>query len=963
MSFNSYSNYLGANRCCNGRINGSQGLQGPPGPKGPQGIIGATGAKGDTGATGSKGDTGATGSKGDTGATGSKGDKGATGSKGATGDKGDTGDKGATGDKGDKGATGATGATGASGAKGDKGDTGSTGSKGDKGDTGATGATGSTGDKGDKGDTGATGDKGDKGDTGATGDKGDKGDTGATGDKGDKGATGSTGSKGDTGDTGATGDKGDKGDTGATGATGATGSTGSKGDTGDTGATGSTGAKGDKGDTGTSPFLNTSISYGAGYTGVGYTGDVMVFGGLYVSGGIDPTFLTLEPQVSNPIPTGLTGIWVDNTNGNLKYNNATVYPTVVSVPTLDEVLTAGNSANNTILLGDPANPQLTTTYSSNGFSATDATGTPQYANTTTAGSIALQRDDGKSNTISPTEMTLTDTNDNSATYGIGQMILNNNSATQEIILTANINPPTIFIQNNGGDQTATLSATDLSAYNYDTGFNSSATLADIIALANSTFDLSATLIRGNTATNSIILNSSTDTATTTFNGLEVIIIETNSPPITNSCLLAPTNISNTQTDNSDPNNVLEQVSVLAQGTIATGYTIYDSVGSQKDQTSLSILNVPLLGTYIDYTKTTGITQAYLPFKYNGSEIFRYDTNGLKTANNKTIVLTDGTTTNTINYLGYTTRNTTTNATHYLNFSDTSTTGIGAIQKTAGLSCNPNTNTITATTFSGALSGTATNATNVGITSDNTAGTYYIPFVKTNGSGNKPLFIDDVTAPLTYNASTGLVSATGYTITGTPTTSSVASTFGQVGLVKITSVQVAITGSIGSQNLSFANLFNSTYKNYRIILQPTTQVAFTAYPSYSLQAFLGTSVPTIASLYGFEITSASTTTVVPVYTAGATISSAPLIFAVSSLTNKEIIFDVMNVGYANTSTQQVSLMCKSVYGNPGVSGASDRTITCSSLSGATITGLSIQQGSLGIGNNMTLEAVVYGYNQL
>jgi len=54
----------------------------------------------------------------------------------------------------------------------------------------------------------------------------------------------------------------------------------------------------------------------------------------------------------------------------------------------------------------------------------------------------------------------------------------------------------------------------------------------------------------------------------------------------------------------------------------------------------------------------------------------------------TIVITDGTTTNTINQSGYTTLNTSANSTNYLNFSDSSSTGVGAIQKTAGISCNP-----------------------------------------------------------------------------------------------------------------------------------------------------------------------------------------------------------------------------------------------------------------------------------
>jgi hypothetical protein len=65
-----------------------------------------------------------------------------------------------------------------------------------------------------------------------------------------------------------------------------------------------------------------------------------------------------------------------------------------------------------------------------------------------------------------------------------------------------------------------------------------------------------------------------------------------------------------------------------------------------------------------------------------------------------ITLTDGTTSNTINQNGYTTRNSVQNATYYLNFSDSSSTGVGAIQKTAGISCNPSTNILTATGYIG-----------------------------------------------------------------------------------------------------------------------------------------------------------------------------------------------------------------------------------------------------------------------
>lgn len=125
----------------------------------------------------------------------------------------------------------------------------------------------------------------------------------------------------------------------------------------------------------------------------------------------------------------------------------------------------------------------------------------------------------------------------------------------------------------------------------------------------------------------------------------------------------------------------------------------------------------------------------------------------------TIVITDGTTTNTINKSGYTTRNSVQNISHYLNFSDSSSTGVGAIQKTAGLSCNPSTNTITATTFVGDLSGnatsatTSTNTTNVNITDDNTSSTFYPVFVS-NNTGNLPLKVDKTTSPLSYVPSTG-----------------------------------------------------------------------------------------------------------------------------------------------------------------------------------------------------------------
>jgi ribosome-binding factor A len=59
-------------------------------------------------------------------------------------------------------------------------------------------------------------------------------------------------------------------------------------------------------------------------------------------------------------------------------------------------------------------------------------------------------------------------------------------------------------------------------------------------------------------------------------------------------------------------------------------------------------------------------------------------------------------------------------------------------------------------ITGNLNGTSSAIT---MTSDNSNVTCYIPFTKVLGTGSKTLFIDDVTGPLTYNPSTGLLTTT------------------------------------------------------------------------------------------------------------------------------------------------------------------------------------------------------------
>jgi hypothetical protein len=298
----------------------------------------------------------------------------------------------------------------------------------------------------------------------------------------------------------------------------------------------------------------------------------------------------------------------------------------------------------------------------------------------------------------------------------------------------------------------------------------------------------------------------------------------------------------------------------------------------------------------------------------------------------------GTATNATNCF---TQFTSTSASYYPVFTSSNSTGYYS-QNVGTMTYNPSTNSLTANTFNG-------NATKLNTTSDNSATTSYILFSQGTAGSGKTIYQDDTTTPLSYTPSTSTLSATNFS--GLLDTG---------GLVYLSTGSQAITGSASATNINLTGIFNSTYKNYRIVLYPTTQVSFTAYPNYSLTAFLGSgTLPTTASLYGFEITSASSAVVSPVYTASATISSVPLVLAVSQLVNHQTIIEVENVGYSATATQSIGLKCKSFYNNPGITGASDRSISAVNVSGSTITGLTLQQSAITSGT-MTIGWTIYGY---
>jgi hypothetical protein len=196
--------------------------------------------------------------------------------------------------------------------------------------------------------------------------------------------------------------------------------------------------------------------------------------------------------------------------------------------------------------------------------------------------------------------------------------------------------------------------------------------------------------------------------------------------------------------------------------------------------------------------------------------------------------------------GYRTINTTANATYYLNFSDASTSGVGDIQKTAGIECNPLTKTITATTFSGSATGVLT-------TSDNTNTTCYIAFSKTTAGANTALYLDDITGPLTYNPVSGaigtsIVNCNRYDATGTTSSGTV---FNNVGSGNTSYSNSCTTGSVSiaslAQTTGSVNIGSTTATTGVCSIRPplvlSRQLRTTNNPSYP---------PTTSLDLGFQV---------------------------------------------------------------------------------------------------------------
>jgi hypothetical protein len=287
----------------------------------------------------------------------------------------------------------------------------------------------------------------------------------------------------------------------------------------------------------------------------------------------------------------------------------------------------------------------------------------------------------------------------------------------------------------------------------------------------------------------------------------------------------------------------------------------------------------------------------------------------------------------------------TSGTYYIPFSKTAagTSKPLYIDSVTGpLSYNPSTSTLTATVFSGS----ATNASAITLTTDNTSGAYYIPFSKTAAGTTKPLYIDDTTTPLTYNPSTSTLTATNFN-----------GLLSSDGLVYLQNITGTINGNGTPTTFTFPSIFNTTYKNYKIIFSFGITNTAAMYPSISLNGFSGLNVPIVGDMYGYDMTSG---TLAAVSVVNSTLSTSPLQMTGACLPNGFITFEVNNVGYTTTQSNNiVTIVSNSVYNNPGVKGIRNIQVMINQNSSSTITGLSLQS-QLGGGNSSNWNASIYGY---
>ena len=260
----------------------------------------------------------------------------------------------------------------------------------------------------------------------------------------------------------------------------------------------------------------------------------------------------------------------------------------------------------------------------------------------------------------------------------------------------------------------------------------------------------------------------------------------------------------------DYNGIHSHLPVILDSNVAANRTINTTFYNLYDQI-LNTYNGRIYSsgvfTFYENAITSGI-HSFSVLNASGVQITPLVINAAGGTMTGVLSMTNGTTTNT---LSNTTWSGTSNSiltvsdnssgNYYIPFSKTNagaSTTLYLDDSTTPLNYNPATNVISAS------------ATNINTSTDNTNGTYYIPFSKTTAGIGTALFLDDTTGPLTYNPSTGVLSAATFsgTLNGTATLTN--------NTTLPTTLTTPITGQLGYTFYSTAsstsittNILNST----------------------------------------------------------------------------------------------------------------------------------------------------------
>jgi len=210
----------------------------------------------------------------------------------------------------------------------------------------------------------------------------------------------------------------------------------------------------------------------------------------------------------------------------------------------------------------------------------------------------------------------------------------------------------------------------------------------------------------------------------------------------------------------------------------------------------------------------------------------------------------------------------------------------------GISFNSSTNNLTTTTFTGALSGnatTATTATNVNLTNDNTAGVYNIPFAKVS-TGSQQLYTD--TTGLFYNPSTNNLSTSIFTGNLTGTASNATNAVNAINATTANTATYATSaGSAGSADSMLSVATNTgLYGQYYYMNMCAQPISSASYRFVNTSVYFDNSTTTMycTNFDGLATTASKANQVIPQVTPTTTVKY--LTFVENSGSNYDLLVD-------------------------------------------------------------------------